>query len=70
LDASPWQPYWKSRRWAKKSGCVMGWPGMRPNQPRGGSPTRRLFRALHPYFTPKRLAPILGIVLYCRQMLT
>ncbi|UWU49613.1 hypothetical protein APLC1_4475 [Limnospira platensis C1] len=28
--------------------------------PRGGSPTRRLFRALHPYFTPKRLARMIG----------
>ncbi|MFO7142745.1 hypothetical protein B9T16_14405 [Arthrospira sp. PCC 8006] len=36
----------------------MGWSGVRIPYipPRGGSPTRRLFKALQPYFTPKRLA--------------
>jgi len=36
----------------------MGWLGVRIPYipPRGGSPTRRLFQALQPYLTPKRLA--------------
>jgi len=45
----------------------MGWSGVRIPYipPRGASPTRRLFQALQPYLTPKRLA--LMVLLYYIQ---
>ncbi|MFO7144927.1 hypothetical protein B9T16_27320 [Arthrospira sp. PCC 8006] len=41
----------------------MGWSRVRIPYipPRSGSPTRRLFQALQPYFTPKRLPRYLSI---------